>query len=210
MELYVHPCHHPHLGQETTATNLTFALLYLHRNPEWKRLASLEAEQVLGSKDNVDFSDLDRLPIISSCLKEALRLAPPASIMGVETVDPLVIPNDGECGRCDDDDKDFQLFGAKQLGTADNVDASTIPCGLRQVGKVIPAGTRALISVYSLHRHSLLWSNAEKFLPSRWSAKTNETSTPFAFIPFSMGRRSCIGQVRVEKGRTYLSVCFGV
>ena len=84
-------------GQETTATNLTSTLMYLHRNPKWKKAAALEAEQVLGSKDNVDYSDLTKLPTVSNCLKEALRLAPPAFIIGVvEPTEDVVIPHDKE------------------------------------------------------------------------------------------------------------------
>ena len=33
------------------------------------------------------------------------------------------------------------------------------------------------------------------FLPDRWAAMTKETSTQFAFVPFSVGSRNCIGQV---------------
>ena len=131
---------------------------------------------MLGSKDNVDYSDLTKLPIVSNCLKEALRLSPPASIIGVETPKDFVIPHDEQ--------RDHKIDGT-----------STGPCLSRQEGKSIPAGTRTLISMYTMHRHSHLWSNAEKFLPSRWSAKTTETTTPFAFIPFSVGSRNCIGQV---------------
>ena len=157
----------------------------------------------------MDLSDLDRMPVISSCLKEALRLAPPASIIEVETVDPFVIPkNDGEWKGSDKKDDDHDVnendgdsIGKYQLNAVDHHsadDASTVvvPCGLRQAGRVIPPGTVVDISLYALHRNPLLWSNAEQFLPSRWMAKTNETTTPFAFIPFSMGSRNCIGQVR--------------
>ena len=70
--------------------------MHLHRNPEWKELASREAEQVLGSKDNVGYADLNKLPIISNCLKEALRLTPPVSGLGCQPLEDFVIPGDHE------------------------------------------------------------------------------------------------------------------
>ena len=84
----------PSTGQETTATNLAFTLMHLHRNPRWKQLAMRETEEVLGSKDNVDLTDLSRLQVVSNCLKEALRLTPPAAIIGKQTTEEFVIPHD--------------------------------------------------------------------------------------------------------------------
>ena len=169
------------LGQETTATNLTSTLMFLARNPEWKKLAREEAEEVLGSKDNVDYSDLNRLSVATNCLKESLRLAPPASILGLQSTEEFLIPPDkmmeerGVDETTIDDSNDFRFE--------------------RQVGKVIPTGCRILLSVYTMHQNPWFWSNAKDFKPDRWAANTKETSVPMSFIPFSLGSRNCIGQV---------------
>ena len=159
--------------------------MYLDRYPEWKKLASQEAEDVLGLKDNVDYSDLNSLSIASSCLKESLRLAPPAAIVGVQSVDDFVIPSDTMWDDvCD--------TGMQDRSTQ------------RMAGKTISPGTRILISIYTMHRHSRFWSNAEEFKPERWAAKTTETAIPMTFIPFSMGNRNCIGQVVKNENRLSL------
>ena len=152
--------------------------MFLDRNPEWKKLASQEAENVLGRKDNVDYSDLSSLSITTNCLKESLRLASPAAILGVQPDEDFTIPADP---TWDDASSDW----------------TEGPCTHRQAGSVIPSGTRLLFTVYTMHRHPKFWSNAEKFNPGRWAPNTDETSTPLTFLPFSVGNRNCIGQVSV-------------
>ena len=51
----------------------------------------------------------------------------------------------------------------------------------------IPAGSSVVISSYVLHRHEKFWLNAERFDPTRFSAK------PQGYIPFGSGPRFCIG-----------------
>jgi len=187
--------------------------MYLDRNPEWKTLASQEAEQILGLKDNVDYSDLNSLAIISNCLKESLRLAPPASIIGLQPTEDFRIPPDQMWDEMGDNASSSSSSSSsslppvhRQVGkkTVDNAlsssssassSSSSLPPIHRQVGKKIPPGTRVLLSIYTMHRHSRFWSNADAFKPDRWAAKTKETSIPMTFIPFSMGSRNCIGQV---------------
>ena len=156
--------------------------MHLHRNPKWKQLAMRETEEVLGSKDNVDLTDLSRLQVVSNCLKEALRLTPPAAIIGKQTTEEFVIPQDKDkiinpALHVRDKEREGVPFLQPSLSFPN-------PSNCRHVGKSIPDGTRILVSAFTMHHHPLLWSNAEKFLPDRWSAKTKETSTPFAFVPF--------------------------
>ena len=164
--------------------------MHLHRNPRWKSLASLETEEVLGSKDYVDLNDLSRLKVVSNCLKEALRLTPPAPFTFKQTVNDFVIPHD------QDQVTDSLHAHDEERGVPFMPPSPFIePCSNRQAGKTIPAGCRIGITIFAMHRHPLLWSNGDKFLPDRWAAKAKETTTPLAFIPFSIGSRNCIGQV---------------
>jgi cytochrome P450 len=54
-------------------------------------------------------------------------------------------------------------------------------------GFQIPAGSSVVISPYVLHRHEKFWPDAERFDPTRFSAR------PRAYIPFGSGPRFCIG-----------------
>jgi Cytochrome P450 len=65
----------------------------------------------------------------------------------------------------------------------------------------LPDNVLACISIYSLHRNPLFWSDPDDFRPERWlEGKSNEstgdlgTRTPGAYIPFAAGPRNCIGQ----------------
>jgi cytochrome P450 len=67
-------------------------------------------------------------------------------------------------------------------------------------GYQIPARTNLFISPYLLHRHPKYWKDPESFQPERWIHKDNAAHEEFmakirfAFIPFSVGSRVCIGQ----------------
>ncbi|KAI4483414.1 hypothetical protein M0802_013419 [Mischocyttarus mexicanus] len=56
---------------------------------------------------------------------------------------------------------------------------------------VIPRNSEIIISIFSLHRNEKYWKdpltfNPDRFLPANYNAK--------CFIPFSFGKRGCIGQ----------------
>ncbi|MBF2013966.1 MAG: cytochrome P450 [Rivularia sp. T60_A2020_040] len=57
-------------------------------------------------------------------------------------------------------------------------------------GYELPAGTEVFVSIYQTHHMSEIYSQPEKFDPSRW-----ETFEPtmFEYNPFSAGSRICIG-----------------
>jgi cytochrome P450 len=61
-------------------------------------------------------------------------------------------------------------------------------------GVRIPKGATVMISVYSLHRHAELWSAPERFDPERWLEERGEPRHPFAYLPFGLGGRRCIGE----------------
>ena len=55
-------------------------------------------------------------------------------------------------------------------------------------GKVYPAGTSLLFSVYEIHRHPKQWDNPEEFIPERFSELKTAN-----YYPFGAGPRKCIG-----------------
>jgi len=44
-----------------------------------------------------------------------------------------------------------------------------------------------------LHRNPTLWENPERFEPARFSQERSAGRPRFAYLPFSMGPRVCIG-----------------
>ena len=60
-------------------------------------------------------------------------------------------------------------------------------------GYQIPAGALIIVSPFVTHRHGLLWDDADRFDPLRFSEERAGTRPALSFFPFGDGPRSCIG-----------------
>ena len=56
-----------------------------------------------------------------------------------------------------------------------------------------PAGGEIMIAPWVLHRHELLWSEPERFDPTRFLPEHREKILPFSYLPFGAGPRICLG-----------------
>ena len=61
------------------------------------------------------------------------------------------------------------------------------------LGVRVPARTVVVVSPYVLHRRRGLWDNPDAFDPSRFLGERRERIDRFAYIPFGVGPRVCIG-----------------
>ena len=61
-------------------------------------------------------------------------------------------------------------------------------------GYPIAPRTDVFISPYMLHRHPAFWSEPEEFKPERFAGADAEARHRFAYIPFAVGPRHCIGE----------------
>ena len=61
-------------------------------------------------------------------------------------------------------------------------------------GFAIGPRTDVFISPYLVHRHPEFWSEPEEFRPGRFAGADAEERDKFAYIPFSVGPRHCIGE----------------
>ena len=62
-------------------------------------------------------------------------------------------------------------------------------------GFLLPKGTNVFPSpLAALHRDKNVFPDPEKFDPLRFTTDEQAERDPFAFLPFSAGPRSCIGQ----------------
>jgi cytochrome P450 len=60
-------------------------------------------------------------------------------------------------------------------------------------GETIKPGTLIVIAPYVLHRHRALWTRPNAFDPNRFFGKARESIDRFAYLPFGVGPRICIG-----------------
>ncbi|MFI4888926.1 MAG: cytochrome P450 [Steroidobacterales bacterium] len=61
-------------------------------------------------------------------------------------------------------------------------------------GTPLPAGTDVFVSPYFVHRHPSHWSEPERFQPERFNEAADAARHRFAYIPFGVGPRHCIGE----------------
>jgi cytochrome P450 len=61
-------------------------------------------------------------------------------------------------------------------------------------GVRIPRGALVMVPVYYLHRHAEFWSEPERFDPERWLPERGEPRHAFAYLPFGLGGRRCVGE----------------
>merc|ERR1719188_1057163 len=57
----------------------------------------------------------------------------------------------------------------------------------------IPPGTALVVSTWGLHYNPSVYPEPEKFDPDRWSPEACAKRSPYAWLPFSYGKRGCIG-----------------
>jgi len=58
----------------------------------------------------------------------------------------------------------------------------------------LPAGTDVLISPYLVQRHPDWWPEPDRFDPDRFLPERNAARNRFAYLPFGLGPRACIGE----------------
>lgn len=82
----------------------------------------------------------------------------------------------------------LRLYPPGWLFTRRTLDTDTLG------GFEIGPRTDVFICPYLLHRHPAFWDRPEEFLPERFAGIDAEERHRFAYIPFSVGPRHCIGE----------------
>ncbi|ROV95221.1 hypothetical protein VMCG_08528 [Cytospora schulzeri] len=157
-------------GGSTTATTISAIFFYLSRYPAaYERLAS-EIRSSFLSGGELNQGRLNACTYLRAVIDEGLRLS------------------------------------SGTISNWRNQDAASIAAGEKLVvdGHVIPPGTEVAINAYSFMRNADYFPQPFAFRPERWLAeggteesdrqRVHRATMRRAFVPFSLGSRSCAGQ----------------
>ena len=61
-------------------------------------------------------------------------------------------------------------------------------------GVEVAAGTAVVVPVWSIHHDPAHWPRPYHFMPERFLEDARTTHTPFTYLPFGAGPRSCVGK----------------
>ena len=103
---------------------------------------------------------------LKNCIKEGMRLWPVTAVGPIRVIgrDLVVAANDDELGKSQSQEKDY----------------------------FIPKGSLVFMPSIGVSRNPKYFDEPEKFVPTRWENPTEKSTK--AFFPFSLGKRSCLGQ----------------
>ncbi len=85
-------------------------------------------------------------------------------------------------------DETLRLYPPGWLLTRRSIAAS------RLAGFELPAGTDVLVSPYLVQRHPGFWPDPDAFDPDRFLPEAVTARDRFAYLPFGLGPRACIGE----------------
>lgn len=74
-----------------------------------------------------------------------------------------------------------------------------------ELGATIPKGTIVGIPVHAIHSSKEYYANPDKFDPEHFRPDVKEQRSPYAYMPFGIGPRNCIGMYFLKFYNTDLS-----
>ncbi|KAG8852018.1 hypothetical protein FRB96_008936 [Tulasnella sp. 330] len=154
-------------GHETTAHSLAFMFGLLALDPEEQGRLHEHIDSVLGDRQELTYSDFSSLDRVLATFHEALRLYPPVVALVKECTADTTIEVGVHDGNHDGLDKDGRRV-------------------------MIMKGATINIHIPGVHHNPRQWKDPAAFNPSRFFEDSYAPKA--AFLPFSGGLRSCIGQ----------------
>nr|XP_021524543.1 phylloquinone omega-hydroxylase CYP4F11 isoform X1 [Aotus nancymaae] len=82
-------------GHDTTASGLSWILYHLSRHPEYQERCRQEVRELLKDCEpiEIEWDDLAKLPFLTMCIKESLRLHPPVPAITRRCTQDMVLPD---------------------------------------------------------------------------------------------------------------------
>ncbi|KAM5232717.1 cytochrome P450 4F2 isoform 1-T1 [Hipposideros larvatus] len=82
-------------GHDTTASGLSWVLYNLAKHPEYQERCRQEVQELLRDREppEIEWDDLAQLPFLTMCIKESLRLHPPATVISRCCTEDITLPD---------------------------------------------------------------------------------------------------------------------
>ncbi|KAB1260124.1 Leukotriene-B4 omega-hydroxylase 3 [Camelus dromedarius] len=82
-------------GNDTTASGLSWVLYNLAKHPEYQERCRQEVQELLKDREpkEIEWDDLTQLPFLTMCIKESLRLHPPATGISLHCTQDIILPD---------------------------------------------------------------------------------------------------------------------
>ncbi|KAF9010195.1 cytochrome P450 [Cyathus striatus] len=165
-------------GHETTAHTLCFVIILLALYPDIQEKVFEEALRLWPNgaptpNSHTSYKEsMSRLEYTSAVFHEAVRLYPPVARMARHTLSDTRLK--------------AKRFSTTSEGKIGSVKEITVP---------IKAGSIVILDTFGLHKNPIHWGDdVEEFKPSRFIDTDTYKWPRDAFIAFSAGHRTCIGQ----------------
>lgn len=188
-------------GHETTAQALTWTLLLLHRNPEWKRRVRGAVLTVCGRDRMPTYDDVKdpRMAPLEWALQESMRMYPPVPFIvrtcAADREVALSRPLSGPlAAKASSASASASAATSAARAAAEGEDASGAAAAVPRLR--IAAGTSVFIPIAGIHRDPDNYDRPDEFEPLRFQhgiGRASKHGHPLAYLPFSAGPRNCIG-----------------
>ncbi|KAH7887015.1 cytochrome P450 [Phlebopus sp. FC_14] len=166
-------------GHETSAHTLSFAFILLALYPEAQQKLYKEAVSVWpGTTPTTELpttykEDFGKLEYTLAFFRETLRLFPSEPRLAKDVHNDTVLP---AVSFTTESKRDPMVAGETSM-------------------VIVPAGSVIIMDIWALHVNPLYWGDdVEEFKPERFIDKGSYRWPRHAYMPFSAGARSCIGQ----------------
>ncbi|KAM5232311.1 LOW QUALITY PROTEIN: cytochrome P450 4F3-like [Hipposideros larvatus] len=82
-------------GHDTIASGLSWVLYNLAKHPEYQERCRQEVQELLRDREppEIEWDDLAQLPFLTMCIKESLRLHPPARVISRRCTEDITLPD---------------------------------------------------------------------------------------------------------------------
>ncbi|KAJ7509559.1 cytochrome P450 [Mycena galericulata] len=165
-----------HGGQETTSSSLARFLSLVAADPDLQQKLRLEVQEAKAKKapgEDLDFNELERLPLLDAVVREMLRVYSPVTFVWRQTKKDVMVP---------------LTYPIRSTITGEETNQL-----------LIEEGTAVYLGLSAANRSTAIWGpDAAEFKPERWlNRAVNESKLPGAYsgmMSFLSGAKVCPGK----------------